>query len=141
MKNVVNRLIPCLARSEPPPKGKMEPEANTEDHKDHDSVIYVMKLPVLLKETQPGVNSMEEKVELWRYNSNLVFEPGETLVSHNTLHWNTDEAHSLFLQDMDLLSENRSLIHTGKFLHRPDTGFKWGSWCELFVLLFDNCCK
>ena len=46
-----------------------------------------------------------------------------------------------YLQDMDLLAENRSLIHTGKFLRQPDTGFEWSGWSELFVLLFDNYCK
>jgi hypothetical protein len=39
---------------------------------------------------------------------------------------------------MDLLAENRSLIHTGKLLRQPDTGFEWSGWSELFVLLFDN---
>lgn len=39
---------------------------------------------------------------------------------------------------MDLLNENRSLIHTGKLLRQPDTGFEWSGWTELFVLLFDN---
>ncbi len=39
---------------------------------------------------------------------------------------------------MDLLNENRSLIHTGKLLRQPDTGFEWNGWTELFVLLFDN---
>ena len=39
---------------------------------------------------------------------------------------------------MDLLNENRSLIHTGKFLRQPETGFEWSGWTELFVLLFDN---
>ena len=45
------------------------------------------------------------------------------------------------LQDMDLLAENRSLIHAGKLLRQPDTGFEWSGWSELFVLLFDNYCK
>ena len=39
---------------------------------------------------------------------------------------------------MDLLNENRLLIHTGKFLRRPETRFGWGGWTELFALLFDN---
>jgi hypothetical protein len=39
---------------------------------------------------------------------------------------------------MDLLDENRSLIHTGKLLRQPDNGFEWSGWTELFVLLFDN---
>lgn len=41
-------------------------------------------------------------------------------------------------QDMDLLNDNRSLVHTGKFLRQPDTGFEWNGWTELFALLFDN---
>ena len=42
---------------------------------------------------------------------------------------------------MDLLDEHRSLIHAGKLLRQPDTGFEWNGWSELFVLLFDNYCK
>jgi hypothetical protein len=42
---------------------------------------------------------------------------------------------------MDLLAENRSLIHAGKLLRQPDTGFGWSGWSELFVLLFDNYCR
>ena len=39
---------------------------------------------------------------------------------------------------MELLNENRLLIHTGKFLRQPETGFGWSRWTELFVFLFDN---
>lgn len=40
---------------------------------------------------------------------------------------------------MDLLNENRSLIHTGRLLRQPDNGFDLtNSWTELHVLLFDN---
>lgn len=39
---------------------------------------------------------------------------------------------------MDLLNDSRSLIHTGKLLRQPDSGFEWSGWTELFVLLFDN---
>ena len=39
---------------------------------------------------------------------------------------------------MDLLNENRSLVHAGKLLRQPETGFEWSGWTELFVLLFDN---
>ena len=42
---------------------------------------------------------------------------------------------------MDLLNDNRSLIHTGKFLRQSDTIFEWNGWTELFALLFDNYCK
>lgn len=42
---------------------------------------------------------------------------------------------------MDLLHENRSLIHAGKLLRQPETGFEWNGWTELFILLFDNYSK
>lgn len=61
-------------------------EASTEGHEDHDNIpraINVIKS--LLKETQPGVASAEQKVELWRYKSNLVFKTGETVVSYSQL--------------------------------------------------------
>ncbi|KAH9957981.1 Dbl-like domain-containing protein [Lactifluus volemus] len=118
MKNFVNRPIPRLARYELLLKGIME--ASTEGHEDHESIPQVIEvIKSLLKETEPGVTSANQKVELWRYNSNLVFKPGEVV-------------------DMDLLAESRSLIYTGKLLRQPDTGFEWSGWSELFVLLFDN---
>lgn len=42
---------------------------------------------------------------------------------------------------MDLLNDTRTLIHTGKLLRQPETGFEWSGWTELFVLLFDNYSK
>ena len=42
---------------------------------------------------------------------------------------------------MDLLDQNRSLIHSGKLLRQPEGGLEWNGWSELFVLLFDNYCK
>ena len=86
MKNFVNRPIPRLARYELLLKGIVE--ASTEGHEDHDSIPHVIEvIKSLLKETQPGVASAEQKVELWRYNSNLVFKPGETVVSYNQLEY------------------------------------------------------
>ncbi|KAH9008668.1 CNH domain-containing protein [Lactarius hengduanensis] len=120
MKNFVNRPIPRLARYELLLKGIME--ASHDGHEDHESIPQVIEvINSLLEETQPGVASAEQKVELWRYNANLVFKPGEAV-------------------DMDLLAKNRSLIHAGKLLRQPDTGFEWSGWSELFVLLFDNIC-
>ena len=82
MKNFVNRPIPRLARYELLLKGIAE--ASPEAHEDHDSIPHVIDvIKSLLKETQPGVASAEQKVELWRYNSNLVFKTGETVVSYN----------------------------------------------------------
>jgi hypothetical protein len=41
-------------------------------------------------------------------------------------------------QDMDLLDESRSLIHSGKLLRSSEGNLEWNGWTELFVLLFDN---
>lgn len=79
MKSFVNRPIPRLARYELLLKGIME--SSPEGHEDRDSIPQVIEvIKSLLKETQPGVTSANQKVELWRYNANLVFKPGEFVV-------------------------------------------------------------
>ncbi|RPD64513.1 Dbl-like domain-containing protein [Lentinus tigrinus ALCF2SS1-7] len=118
MKNFINRPIPRLLRYDLLLKGILD--ETPEGHEDRDYIPQVLDvIKALGKETEPGVVSAKQKVEVWRYNSNLVFKSGEYI-------------------DMDLLNENRSLIHTGKLLRQPDTGFEWNGWTELFVLLFDN---
>ncbi|KAH9951090.1 Dbl-like domain-containing protein [Amylocystis lapponica] len=118
MKNFINRPIPRLLRYDLLLKNILE--ETPEGHEDRDTIPQVLEvIKALGKESEPGVVSAKQKVEVWRYNSNLVFKTGEVI-------------------DMDLLNENRSLIHTGKLLRQPDTGFEWSGWTELFVLLFDN---
>ena len=57
-------------------------EASADEHEDRGSIPQVIEvIKSLLKETQPGVLSANQKVELWRYNANLVFKPGEVVVS------------------------------------------------------------
>ncbi|KAJ3569204.1 hypothetical protein NP233_g5203 [Leucocoprinus birnbaumii] len=90
-----------------------------EDHADIPNVIDAIES--VGKETEPGVQDAKTKVELWRYNANLVFKNGETQ-----------------FQDMDLLDEKRQLVHSGKLWRQPDNGFEWSGWSEMFVLLFDN---
>ncbi|TFK29596.1 hypothetical protein FA15DRAFT_663742 [Coprinopsis marcescibilis] len=118
MKSFVNRPIPRLLRYELLLKGIMdETESGHEDHDMIPNVIDVIK--ALGKETEPGVFSAKQKVELWRYNSNIVFsKPGEFV-------------------NMDLLNPARTLMHSGKLLRQPDSGLEW-NWSELYVLLFDN---
>ncbi|KAF8661267.1 hypothetical protein AX16_001369 [Volvariella volvacea WC 439] len=118
MKNFINRPIPRLLRYELLLKSIMDelPEGH-EDLEAIPNVIEVIKS--LGKETEPGVVSAKQKVELWRYNTHLVFKNGETV-------------------DMDLLNDNRSLMFSGKLLRQPDSGLEWNGWSELFVLLFDN---
>ncbi|KAF9565910.1 Dbl-like domain-containing protein [Agrocybe pediades] len=118
MKNFINRPIPRLLRYELLLKGIMEESPpEHEDHQNIPNVIDVIK--ALGKETEPGVQSAKQKVEVWRYNANLQFKQGESI-------------------DLDLLNPNRSLIHSGKLLRQPDSGLEWNGWSELQVLLFDN---
>ncbi|KAF8902367.1 Dbl-like domain-containing protein [Gymnopilus junonius] len=118
MKNFINRPIPRLLRYDLLLKGIMdETPPGHEDLESIPNVIDVIK--ALGKETEPGVVSAKQKVEVWRYNSNLVFKQGEAI-------------------DMDLLDPNRQLIHAGKLLRQPDGTLEWNSWSELHVLLFDN---
>jgi hypothetical protein len=118
LKAFINRPIPRLLRYELLLKGILD--ATPPDHEDQDAIPQVLEvIKDLGKATEPGVQGAKQKVELWRYHANLVFKPGETV-------------------DMDLLDDTRTLIHTGKLLRQPETGFDLGGWTELFVLLFDN---
>ncbi|KAG6816279.1 hypothetical protein H0H87_007316 [Tephrocybe sp. NHM501043] len=118
MKNFINRPIPRLLRYELLLKGILEetPAGDSDIDQIPETVDLIKSLG---KETEPGVFAAKQKVELWRYNSNLVFKAGETV-------------------DMDLLNLNRSLVHSGKLLRQPESGLEWNGWSELFVLLFDN---
>lgn len=79
MKSFVNRPIPRLLRYELLLKGIMEESSPT--HEDRESIPQVLEIIKSLgKETEPGVESAKQKVELWRYNSNLVFKAGEVIV-------------------------------------------------------------
>ncbi|KAL0576451.1 Rho guanine nucleotide exchange factor [Marasmius crinis-equi] len=116
MKDFVKRPIPRLLRYELMLKSIME--ETPPGHEDHGYIPQVLEvIKSLGKDTEPGIVFAKQKVELWKYNSNIVFKPEEWI-------------------DMDLLHENRSLIHTGKLL-RQSEGVLSG-WSELFVLLFDN---
>ncbi|KIM44432.1 hypothetical protein M413DRAFT_442414 [Hebeloma cylindrosporum] len=113
MKSFINRPIPRLLRYELLLKHILSETPSY--HEDRSAIPPVIDLiKVLGKETEPGVTSAKQKVELWKFNSNLVFKPGEYV-------------------DMDLLNEQRSLIHTGKLLRQPEGGSE-----EFFVMLFDN---
>jgi hypothetical protein len=51
------------------------------DSEDWQRISQLLELiDSLKKETEPGVASAEQKVEVWRYNSNLVFKSGEEVV-------------------------------------------------------------
>lgn len=119
LKAFINRPIPRLLRYELLLKNILD--ATPPNHEDQDAIPQVLEvIKDLGKASEPGVQSAKQKVELWRFHANLVFKPGEVV-------------------DMDLLNETRTLIHTGKLLRQPETGFDLtGGWADLFVLLFDN---
>lgn len=120
MKAFINRPIPRLLRYELLLKEILGQTPLY--HDDRNAIPEVIDLiSSLARETQPGVESAKQKVELWRYHSNLIFKTGEAV-------------------DMDLLDEHRSLLHTGKLLGRPDNTIQElnAGWTELFALLFDN---
>ena len=80
MKNFINRPIPRLLRYELLLKNILD--ETPEDHEDLETVPAVLEaIKALGKETEPGVVSAKQKVEVWRYHSNLVFKPGESIVS------------------------------------------------------------
>jgi hypothetical protein len=80
MKAFVNRPIPRLLRYQLLMESVLkETPAEHEDRQTIPQLLEVIK--ALGKETEPGVASAEQKVEVWRYNSNLVFKPGEQVVS------------------------------------------------------------
>jgi RHO1 GDP-GTP exchange protein 1/2 len=79
MKNFINRPIPRLLRYELLLKSIVE--ETPADHEDVDTIPHVIDvIKALGKETEPGVTSAKQKVELWGYNSNLVFKTGESIV-------------------------------------------------------------
>lgn len=56
--------------------------ASTPEHDDKDAIPQVIEvIKSLGKDSEPGVVTAKQKVELWKYNSNLVFKPGEAVVS------------------------------------------------------------
>ncbi|KAG5643359.1 hypothetical protein DXG03_001041 [Asterophora parasitica] len=88
-----------------------------EDLREIPPVIEVIE--DLARETEPGVVSSKQKVQLWKHSSDLVFRPGETV-------------------DLDLFNESRSLVHTGKLFRQRDSSSGGSGWNEIFVVLFDN---
>jgi hypothetical protein len=79
MKAFINRPIPRLLRYQLLMESVLK--ETTPDHEDRTAIPQLLEvIKALGKETEPGVASAEQKVELWRYNANLVFKQGEYVV-------------------------------------------------------------
>lgn len=81
MKNFVHRPVARLARYDLLMHSILK--HTPPSHEDRENIPQLQEvLKALLKETNTGVKSADERVEIWRYNQNLVFKPGEAIVSH-----------------------------------------------------------
>lgn len=84
IKNFIMRPVARLLRYPLLLSGIMD--ASPAGHEDKDSIPNVLEvIKDLGKSTEGGVESSKQKVELWRYDANLVFKPGEYLVSFLSL--------------------------------------------------------
>ena len=79
MKSFISRPIPRFLRYELLLRAIMD--ESPPDHEDRDEIPKVLDyIKALGKETEPGMQSAKNKVEVWRYNAHLVFKQGETVV-------------------------------------------------------------
>ena len=79
MKAFINRPIPRLLRYELLLKSILD--ETPEGHEDRETIPQVLEvIKSLGKDTEPGVMSAKQKVEVWKYNSSLTFKPGEAIV-------------------------------------------------------------
>ena len=84
MKDIIIRPIVRLLRYELLLKNILE--ETPPGHDDRDTILAVLDVIKRLgKETERGVVSAKQKVELWRYNANLVFKVGENIVCFGSL--------------------------------------------------------
>ena len=76
MKSFIVRPVYRLLRYELLLRGLLE--ETSAGHEDLDTIPAVLDvIKGLGKETESGVVSAKQKVELWRHNANLVFKAGE----------------------------------------------------------------
>lgn len=59
-------------------------DATPPGHEDRSAIPQVIEtLKLLGKDTEPGVASAKQKVDLWKYNDLILFKQGEHFVSKN----------------------------------------------------------
>lgn len=79
MKDFLNCPIPRLLKYERLLQDILDATPrHYDDWHEIPQVIDIIK--ALGRETEPGVASSKQKVQLWQYHSNLVFKSGETMV-------------------------------------------------------------
>jgi RHO1 GDP-GTP exchange protein 1/2 len=84
MKGFINRPILQLLRYDKLLRAILD--ETPRGHEDVDSIPPVLDvIKALGHETELGVTSAKQKVQLWGFNAGLVFKLGETIVSSDNL--------------------------------------------------------
>ncbi|KZS88061.1 hypothetical protein SISNIDRAFT_460111 [Sistotremastrum niveocremeum HHB9708] len=90
------------------------------DHPDLETMPIILDLlGDFIRSTQPGIEAAESKVKFWSLSESLVFRPGEII-------------------DMDLYSDNRTLVYQGPLARRQRSETDWHGWHDMEVALLDN---
>ncbi|KAI0040258.1 hypothetical protein FA95DRAFT_1611936 [Auriscalpium vulgare] len=89
------------------------------EHPDKETIPLVLAiLGDLIRSTEPGIVSAEDKVKFWSICESLVYSRGEII-------------------DMDLYDDSRTLMHSGT-LSRKQRSDSWHAWTDLMGALLDN---
>ncbi|WVQ71558.1 hypothetical protein IAR50_001097 [Cryptococcus sp. DSM 104548] len=90
------------------------------DHQDQEDIPTLIDvLHRVVKSSEPGISSAEEKIRLWEVAERLMFKKGEIV-------------------ELDLLNPKRALIHRGDVRKRVRIEKDWHGWQKILAILLDN---
>ncbi|WWC85367.1 uncharacterized protein L201_000230 [Kwoniella dendrophila CBS 6074] len=90
------------------------------DHPDKDDIPTAMEiLHGVIRSTQPGIESAENKIKLWNTAERLLFKKGEIV-------------------ELDISDPKRTLVHMGYVFRRVRSESNWHGWQDLRAILLDN---
>ncbi|WRT67006.1 uncharacterized protein IL334_003972 [Kwoniella shivajii] len=90
------------------------------DHPDKEDIPAAMEiLHGVVRSTQPGIESAENKIRLWNTAERLLFKKGEII-------------------ELDIADPKRTLVHMGYVFRRVRSETNWHGWQDLRAILLDN---
>nr|XP_019013428.1 uncharacterized protein I206_01495 [Kwoniella pini CBS 10737]OCF52209.1 hypothetical protein I206_01495 [Kwoniella pini CBS 10737] len=90
------------------------------DHPDKEDIPTAMEiLQNVVRSTQPGIESAENKIKLWNTAERLLFKKGEVV-------------------ELDIGDPKRTLVHMGYVFRRVRSETNWHGWQDLRAILLDN---
>ncbi|WVQ70220.1 uncharacterized protein L199_008446 [Kwoniella botswanensis] len=90
------------------------------DHPDKEDIPTAMEiLQGVVRSTQPGIESAENKIKLWNTAERLLFKKGEVV-------------------ELDIADPKRTLVHMGYVFRRVRSETNWHGWQDLRAILLDN---